>query len=640
MYLGSFCPTCGLPAWGAWVPPAAPPRPSLLYALLNVIWLVTIVAFVAVLVVATAGTFASIVPVTAGIADIGCGSTVDGAFESSPGAWTFATWPPIGATGQWYPTGGATPRTYYSTECGGLLGTQGGQSGYISLELEGRDGVPTRGYWSQSFQAAGSFPYLAIVRLDYRVLNVSTVLDHVTLALYVETVPDAPSPTGRPLWEATLDTPTGWTRASRVNPSTGSTIEAIDVSSAVRVPGTYYAKVVAIADNRVGLGDGTTTVVGIDNLVLRWATNAFLVVYAIWPPMAPFPDPYVTQNQTLFLAWFFGLIAAVVASLIILFYQDGRRTWRAILGSSQHLPAKLRARSGIIALAQTFAAVAFLNFLISIVVNPESPDFLTQLPLWALLFELLNASVYEEVVFRVLLVGVPLLLGSIVLRSYAVRARRVPPGRSPARHVLGSFRYLYGGGVNRASSPILFLASLILLIGSSLVFGLAHAPGWGDWKILPAAVGGLVMGYLFLRHGLAVAILFHFATDMLVGTGYLIRFESPAGLALNLAYIAIALLGAGFFAYYVYYTIRLVQDVTRRGAPAPTTAPQPTASPSPAAPYGPSPSTPTVPPGYVPSSRPPIFGGAPVQFRCPRCAWVEAVYENGHLRCVRCGYGV
>jgi len=637
--MGSFCPTCGLPAWGAWVPPAAPPRPSLLYALLNVIWLVTVVAFVAVLAVAAAGTFASIVPVTAGISDIGCGSTVDGGFEPGPGAWTFGTSAPGGASGQWYPTGGSTPRTYYSPECGGLLGAQSGPSGYISLELEGRDGTATRGYWSQSFRAFGSFPYLALVRFDYQVLDVSTVLDHVTLAVYVETGPGAP--TGRPAWEATLASLTAWTRASTIDPSTGSPIESIGVSAAVPGPGTYYLKIVATADNRAGLGNGTATVVGIDNLVLRWATNAFLIVYAIWPPTAPFPDPYVTQNHTLFLAWFLGLVVAVVASLSILFYRDGRRTWRSILGTSQHLPAKLRARSGIIALAQTFAAVAFLNLLISIVVNPESPDFLTQLPLWTLLFELLNASVYEEIVFRVLLIGVPLFVGSIALRTYAARARRVPPGRSPARHVLGSFRYLYGGGVNRASPPTLFLVSLVLLIGSSLIFGLAHAPGWGDWKILPAAVGGLVMGYLFLRHGLAAAILFHFATDMLVGTGYLIGFGSPGGIALNLAYLAIALLGAGFFAYYVYYAIRLVQDVTHRGAPSLTTVPQPTPSPSPAAPYGPSvPSTPMVPPGYVPSSRPPIFGGAPVQFRCPRCAWVEAVYENGHLRCVRCGYGI
>jgi len=45
-----------------------------------------------------------------------------------------------------------------------------------------------------------------------------------------------------------------------------------------------------------------------------------------------------------------------------------------------------------------------------------------------------------------------------------------------------------------------------------------------------------------------------------------------------------------------------------------------------------------VPVSYVPATRPPGYGTSPVEYRCPRCAWVEAAYENGRFRCMRCGY--
>src|SRR5207249_6609828 len=59
---------------------------------------------------------------------------------------------------------------------------------------------------------------------------------------------------------------------------------------------------------------------------------------------------------------------------------------------------------------------------------------------------------------------------------------------------------------SRDSSKETIVAAWVFLIASSVIFGLAHAPGWGLWKVIPAMVAGLGFGYLFLRHGIAAAI--------------------------------------------------------------------------------------------------------------------------------------
>src|SRR5436189_231440 len=80
---------------------------------------------------------------------IGHGETSDPRFGSS-GTWTFAPWNPIGATG-------------------GANATGGNPGPYGEVRLEGRPGSIVSGFWSQPFQATGSYPYLAAVRFDYRV---------------------------------------------------------------------------------------------------------------------------------------------------------------------------------------------------------------------------------------------------------------------------------------------------------------------------------------------------------------------------------------------------------------------------------------------------------------------------------------
>src|SRR5437667_447433 len=271
--------------------------------------------------------------------------------------------------------------------------------------------------------------------------------------------------------------------------------------------------------------------------------------------------------------------------------------------------------------------------------------------------------------FRLLLIGLPMAIGSVALRILEVNRHGVAGGPGAAgRYIAGAWRYLLGGAVRRDSSKETLVASWAFLIASSAIFGLAHAPGWGWWKVIPAMVAGLGFGYLFRRHGIGAALLAHFVNDYAAALSY----EGFGGEAflilLNLLFLGLAIAGAGFFAWYAIVAWRNFRGLIDRfrpptravAVPGPQTPyfsvmPPPVAtSPDPGQSLQPPtqmwPATPSVgapavavrnpsriPREYTPSYVPPPYGYPPVRFQCPYCAWVEAKYDAGHFTCTRCG---
>lgn len=104
------------------------------------------------------------------------------------------------------------------------------------------------------------------------------------------------------------------------------------------------------------------------------------------------------------------------------------------------------------------------------------------------LYAYANAAVWEEVITRIAFIGVPM----------AIMA---------ACHLRKDFwRYLLGGfGMSRLA--------IVLIFASALVFGFAHMSGWGLWKVLPTFISGIALGYLYVRFGIHVSIMMHFAID-------------------------------------------------------------------------------------------------------------------------------
>ncbi|MEA3558135.1 MAG: CPBP family intramembrane glutamic endopeptidase [Candidatus Thermoplasmatota archaeon] len=200
------------------------------------------------------------------------------------------------------------------------------------------------------------------------------------------------------------------------------------------------------------------------------------------------------------LVWFIMVALAIFISIPLLFIQStgilekgkkGERRWDMGRASRNFSDQD----SPIMITVKTFTGAIFFFFMtiwmFSLLETPTPGlDILSsETPIWMRMFTLAEASVWEEITGRMILIGIPL--------SVLYLAR----GNGPR-----SFKALIGG-TGKFGSIEMFL---ILLSGS--LFGIAHL-GWGPWKVLPTFVHGLMFGYLFLKVGLHASIAMHFLFD-------------------------------------------------------------------------------------------------------------------------------
>jgi hypothetical protein len=135
-----------------------------------------------------------------------------------------------------------------------------------------------------------------------------------------------------------------------------------------------------------------------------------------------------------------------------------------------------------------------------------------------------NAAFWEEIMSRVLIIGVPMALVSIIVTKKA----------SALKCLFGGFKFS--------------LFAVILIMLSSALFGIAHS-GWDQsWKIVQSGVMGLFLGYVFVRFGLYASILLHFITNYLSAFQWL-NFGGDTVAALVV--LALMSLGLIVFIYFV-----------------------------------------------------------------------------------------
>ena len=636
LYEGHFCPRCGLPA-GA-VPPAAAQGPSGVSPdtarALSVLWTLALVGFLLFVALNFAGLLISPASVVPGIQGISSGESANQALTAGDADWTFQALNGSAATG-----------TY--------VGTGGNPGGYLETTLP--PGSQVGGEWVQGVQLTGSAPFVAEVQLDYR----ASVSGRLVIA--VDTAPSGLSNSSVAII-LPVNASDAW-----------NATEIVDVSNPIGEPGTYYLKVGFLATDV-----NATALVGFDNIRMVWATNAAFYFYL---PL-PFPPIlfllYLSQDPGQFLAYYVFIVAALVASGLWYSVRERKQFAQAFRAPLERIGARLRSPSAWVSVAQVWLATTFFQAALIVLLelagaSPSSPFVPTTTNAWTLLFSYSAASVFEELAFRMFLIGVPMALAAFLFRAARI-GTPAPAGPAGTRRK-SALRYLWGGQLRRDSSPEARLAAAVLIVISAFLFGLAHAPGWGWWKVLPAFVLGLGVGYVFVRHGIGASILVHFATDGSLA----LTLEGIGGVGLaaftDLFYIGLAIAGSGFFAWYVFYAWEEIQALRRSfrarivrqpaavgnapagwgyappptGAPGPaySSAPPPAASPPPpppptwtqapsAAPHAARPSM-QLPQGYLPTYHPPPYGYPPVRFQCPFCGWVEARYENRTFTCLRCG---
>ena len=110
------------------------------------------------------------------------------------------------------------------------------------------------------------------------------------------------------------------------------------------------------------------------------------------------------------------------------------------------------------------------------------------------------APITEEVGFRLILIGIPLFL------IYSHKS---------------SIKFFFKSLWNPYANLHIYenRKAIALIIGVGIFFGLAHVISgepWSNGKILQASIGGIILGWVYFRYGLAAAIILHWATNYFI----------------------------------------------------------------------------------------------------------------------------
>ena len=355
-------------------------------------------------------------------------------------------------------------------------------------------------------------------------------------------------------------------------------------------------------------------------VTLVWGVHIVLpeiVNHSFWLYVAlPMLIDFVKLSGHILGMYYIALVLIIIGSAIWMF----AKSWKGFV-LELAMKGKSREHSAFFDTCALMFATLFVSVFVALFVSAAGglpTDPVSDVDLWELLFLLANASVWEEVVVRILLIGIPLL-------AVDLARRRLRPKK---------LAYVMGGGFT------IGVPEAALIVISATVFGFAHLEGWGWWKVFPATIGGIAMGYLFVKHGLWAAIMLHFGTDYLsmplemFGNGFVAQLVLSLGLLL---WIGLGLI------FCIYFTVRIAEFVTGRklAEEKPHLAGAPTVF-YPSYQYGgaggqylpPPPGPQPGPEITVQSQVAPGFGGIYV---CPYCGYTEARWADGRFQCLRCG---
>jgi hypothetical protein len=239
--------------------------------------------------------------------------------------------------------------------------------------------------------------------------------------------------------------------------------------------------------------------------------------------------------------------------------------------------------------------LAYLFFLGLFNIEASSPT-MEDVPLWYALFELANASVYEEIVTRLAFLGIPMF---IIALGLGIRGKPL-------------IKELFGG--SGRMTPYTWA----LIIVSASIFGLAHILYWDVYKVIPTFFAGLILGYVYVKRGIWASILFHFIVDYYAVSVFVSSEVGHSGVLAILIFAVFVFIAAGFF-FFIYYSakaMRIIGSILGVSAPTPVPAKVEGEAPSELAP-----------------ERIQQFG-----FTCLRCGFPEARYLEGKFQCLRCGH--
>jgi len=206
--------------------------------------------------------------------------------------------------------------------------------------------------------------------------------------------------------------------------------------------------------------------------IQQWITTPYL--NSAVPPVLVYPSESIfiitpwpvflfSISGPAFQAWHFLILGILIGAFACAKY-DLVKSWLSkpeMATLSLTVPEKAKTSLETVAklfMASIFFSTCYFIFLAVINVDMETPAF-DELSRPELIYALFSASVFEELISRVLLIGVPLVLIGLALKW-----------KNPLRKILG-------GGLD--ITPMTFA----LITFSAIIFAFAHVGGWDYWKV-------------------------------------------------------------------------------------------------------------------------------------------------------------
>jgi len=281
--------------------------------------------------------------------------------------------------------------------------------------------------------------------------------------------------------------------------------------------------------------------------------------------LLPYPVTFAKISGAVLQFYYVLLLLAVLVSLFLVF----RKAYGPLMTLIRKKDAKPIKNTALFELSVLFSVIYAISIVFLVILAAsgtvvEDP-FEGKEP-WMEMFAYLEASVWEEIVSRILLIGVPMFILCVLLKGRTgtfcesfedrwntddvdnVVDTNVAEGGGAKEYRW--WNYLLGGtGLN--------YAALFLIIFSSMIFGLAHIPLWGVWKSFQTFIMGLIFGYIFMKYGVYATIALHFLADYLQAIEWI---SEPLIIIPGLA--VFALMGLGLVYVWVYGD-RLIKFIGR-----------------------------------------------------------------------------
>ena len=267
--------------------------------------------------------------------------------------------------------------------------------------------------------------------------------------------------------------------------------------------------------------------------------------------MVPAPVAVAVLEGKAALAYWAFIVIMMFITLVWTFWPELEGLKKSFRESLKRLKAPSRSNDRtLFMVGQMFMAIFFFDMVYYMFIevggaSPNTPAF-DDYQVWENLYGFLNASVWEEIAGRVLLIGLPFLFYKVLIALRDGYFDRYMNEFIPS--LKKALKILWGGHGQFTS------ATVGLAVFSSLMFGFAHMSGWDAYKVIPTAMSGFGFAYLYIKKGLHSAILLHFMFDYL-GMAQDFLPDRP-GVWLTILIIFLLWIVAGFV-YFVYYSAKV-----------------------------------------------------------------------------------